>query len=130
MVGGAEASSRSPSLLDDRLVVADQGEAAVEQAQRKVRLARARRAGDQHRAAVERDGAGVDGLGAEARAADWSRAGSCAVRRRKPDGEAGARWRVVAVLHVNLPVMAFDDCLGDGKAEAGMAAEILAFRPY
>ena len=56
-------------------------------------------------------------------------AGSFAVRRRKPDGEAGARWRVVAVLHVNLPVMAFDDCLGDGKAEARMPAEILALGP-
>ena len=56
--------------------------------------------------------------------------GSFAVRRRKPDGEAGAGWGVIAVVHVNLPVVAFDDCLGDGKAEAGMAAEILALRPY
>ena len=98
--------SRSPSLLDDRLVVADQLEAAIEEAQRKVRLARARRAADQNRAAVERDGAGVERFGAEARPAHGS-SGSFAVRRRKSDGEAGARWRVVAVLHVNLPVMAF-----------------------
>ena len=46
------------------------------------------------------------------------------------DGEAGARRRVVAVLHVNLPVMAFDDRPGDRKAEPRMAAEILALRPY
>ena len=129
MFGGAEATSRSPSRFDDRLVVADQREAAVEQAQREVGLARARRAGDQHRAAVDRDGAGVERLGRQ-RGPAAACAGSFAVRRRKADGEAGARWRVVAVLHVNLPVVAFDDRLGDGKAEAGMAAEILAFGPY
>jgi hypothetical protein len=53
-----------------------------------------------------------------------------AVRRRKPDREPGTGWSVVAVVHVYFSVMAFDDCLGDSKAEAGMAAEILALRPY
>ena len=36
---------------------------------------------------------------------------------------------LVAVLHVNFSVVAFDDCLGDGEAEAGMPAEILALGP-
>ena len=48
---------------DEGLVVADQRKSAVEQAQRQVGLAGARRAGDQHRAAVGGDGAGVDGFG-------------------------------------------------------------------
>ena len=108
---------------DDRLVVADQREAAIEQAQRKVGFARARGPGDQHRAAVAGDGAGVDRFGRQP--GRRLRLRSFAVRRRQADGEAGARWRVVAVLHVNLPVMAFDDRLGDRKAEARMAAEIL-----
>ncbi len=129
MFGGARGKQAVAVALDDRLVVADEREAAVEQAQRKVRLARARRAGDQHRAAVDGDGAGMERFGRQPRAGSAS-AGSFAVRCRKPDGEAGAGRRVIAVVHVNLPVVAFDDCLGDGKAEAGMAAEILAFRPY
>jgi hypothetical protein len=41
-----------------------------------------------------------------------------ALRRREADGKAGARWRIVAILHVNLPVVAFHNCLRDGKAEA------------
>ena len=51
----------------------------------------------------------------------------CPLGRRKADDEAGARWRVVAVLHVDFPVMAFDDCLSDRKAEAGMPSEIFPF---
>ena len=117
MVGGARRDQAVAVAFDDRLVVADQREAAVEQAQREVRLARAGRAGDQHRPAVARDRARVKRFGREARARRL-RPGSFAVCRRKPDGEAGARWRVIAVVHVNLPVVAFDNCLGDGKAEA------------
>src|SRR4051794_18309044 len=64
-----------------------------------------------------------------ARRSFW-RPGSCAVCRRQTDGEAGPRRSVVAVVHVDLPIMAFDDCLGDRKAQAGMPAEILSFRPY
>ena len=51
-------------------------------------------------------------------------------RCRQANGEAGARRRVVAVGHVNLPVMAFDNRACDRKAEPRMATEILAVRPY
>src|SRR4030095_2896939 len=46
------------------------------------------------------------------------------------DGETGAGRRVVAVGHIDLPVMAFDDCAGDRKTESRMAAEALGRRPY
>ena len=46
----------------------------------------------------------------------------CAAGKRMVKRAPG--WRVVAVLHVNLPVMAFDDRLGDGEAEPRMAAEV------
>ena len=123
MVGGAVATRRSPA-LDDRLVVADQREAPVEKAKREVGLPRAGRAGDQHRPAAARDRARVKRFGREARRA--FEPGSFAVCRRKPDGEAGARWRVIAVVHVNLPIVTFDNGLGDGKAKPGMPAETFA----
>jgi hypothetical protein len=52
------------------------------------------------------------------------------VRRWKSNDETGAGWRVVAVLHFNLPVMAFDDCPGNRKPKTRMAAEIFLFRPF
>src|SRR6185312_8043634 len=78
--------------LHDRAVVADQREAAVDEAQRQVRLARARRARDQHRPTVAGDRARVErlcgnarsGSGlhlAHARSADGSR-----MMKRAPDG--------------------------------------------
>ena len=128
MLGGADATRRSPSLLDDRLVVADQGEAAVEEAQGKVGLAGARRAEDDDGAALVRDRAGVEGLGGNARPAGCT--ASFAVRRRQADRESGARWGVIAVVHVNLPVMSFDNGPGDRKAEARMSPEPFALGPY
>src|SRR5213078_3528041 len=78
--------------LDDGLVVADEREAAVEQAQGEVRLAGPRRPGDQHRAPIGRHGAGVNRLGRQASAATGlhlvhsrSAAGSRMVNRA-PDG--------------------------------------------
>ena len=129
MFGGAVASKRSPSRSTMVWSSLTSVETAVEQAQREVGFARSRRAGDQDRAAIVRDRACVEGLGRKPSAAPGCDC-SFAVRRRKPDREAGAGWRVVAVVHVDLPVVAFDDCLGDGKAEAGMPAEILALGPY
>ena len=91
---GAEAISRVAIAADHRLVVADQREAAVEQAQREVRLARPRRAGDQHRAAVHGDRAGMERFRRQAIASLRVMRGRPAGRR---DGEAGARRRIVAV---------------------------------
>jgi len=52
------------------------------------------------------------------------------VCRRQSNGEARSGWRVVAVLHVNLPVVTFNDRLGNGEAKARMASEILSLGSY
>ena len=116
---GAEAISLPPSLADDGPVVADQREAAVDQAQREVGLARSRTA--RRSAPPGRRSRRVMAW----RVSELRRDRSCAVRGRQDDGEAGARRRVVAVGHVDLPVMALDDRPGDRQAESRMAAEIL-----
>ena len=101
------------------VIVADQRRAAVDQPQSEVGLAAAGAAADQHRAAADRDAAGVDGLGRKNRRCSWR--GS-----RKADDEAGAGAPVVPILDFDATAVPLDDRPGDGEAEAGMVAEILA----
>src|SRR5690606_6189658 len=48
---------------------------------------------------------------------------------RQADDKAGARWRVVAVLYHDRPIMRLDNRLGDSEAEATMLTESFTFRP-
>ena len=54
----------------------------------------------------------MKGLGGRGEGPVRAASGSLVVRRRKPDREAGAGWGVVAVVHVNLPVVAFQQSPG------------------
>jgi hypothetical protein len=88
---------------------------------------RAGRAGDQRRAAADRDRAGVNGLRDSrgdlgARVHARSAAGMRMVKRA-PDGARRG-------LHVNLPVMSFDNRTGDRKPEPRVAPEAFALGPY
>src|SRR5690606_16970833 len=75
--------------------VADQAGATVDQPERQVRLALARAAADQHRAAVDRDARGVDGLGGEGGHSHWFTPGKRTTKRapRRPSWRSSTSIR-------------------------------------
>src|SRR3954469_5493137 len=52
------------------------------------------------------------------------------LRCRYPDRKARTGWCVVAVLHVDFPVMAFHNGPGNCEAQAGVSTKMLFLGPY